>query len=95
MPNTIDDLLAGLRDAAPDRRLDQLEPAVWNRIDAARVIRGPASSLRMQFAVAAGALVIGLAVGQATVRPAAPPSEAVLLSDDAMLAPSIRLEGGA
>ena len=95
MPNTIDDLLTGLRNAGPDRRLDQLEPAVWSRIDTLRANRAPAGSLRMQFAVAVGALVIGLAVGQATVRPAPPPSEAVLLSDDAMLAPSIRLEGGA
>lgn len=95
MANTIDDLLMGLRDAAPDRRLDQLEPAVWSRIDRLRANRAPAGSLRMQFAVAAGALVIGLAVGQAAVRPAPAPSEAVLMPDDAMLAPSIRLEGGA
>ena len=95
MPNTIDDLLGSLRDAAPDRRLDQLEPAVWSRIDSLRANRTPAGSLRMQFAIAAGALVIGIAVGQATVRPAPQPSEAVLLSDDAILAPSIRLEGGA
>ena len=95
MPNTIDDLLIGLRNAEPDRHLDQLEPAVWSRIDGLRADRAPAGSLRVQFAVAAGALVIGLAIGQAAVRPAPAPSEAVLLSDDAMLAPSIRLEGGA
>ena len=94
MSNRIDDLLAGLRDAAPDRRLDQLEPAVWARIDARRADRAPAGSFRLQLAVAVGALVIGLAMGQSVVRPHAP-SEAVLLSEDAGLTPSMRLEGGA
>jgi hypothetical protein len=95
MSDRIDDLLAGLRDAPADRRLDQLEPAVWRRIEAQRVERAPAGSFRMQLAVAVGALVIGLAVGQSVVRPQPRPSEAVLLSEDASLTPSMRLEGGA
>ena len=95
MSDRIDNLLTALRDAGPDRRLDQLEPAVWARIDAKRVDRAPAGSFRMQLAVAAAALVIGLAVGGQTIARPHAPSEAVMLSEDASLTPSMRLEGGA
>jgi hypothetical protein len=94
MTTQIDDALAVLRDAPADRRLDQLEPAVWARIDRRRGEAAGAGSFRLQLAVAAGALVVGVAFAHVTVRPK-PPSEAVLLSEDAGLAPSIRLAGGA
>ena len=95
MSNRIDHLLSELRDTAPDRRLDQLEPAVWARIERRRAEQAPAGSFRMQLAVAVAALVIGLAVSQTVVRTPHAPSEAVLLSDSASLAPSILLSGGA
>jgi hypothetical protein len=94
MTTDIDNALAVLRDAPADRRLDQLEPAVWARIERRRTESAPAGSFRLQLAVAAGALVIGIGFAHLTVRPK-PPSEAVLLSEEAALAPSIRLAGGA
>lgn len=95
MTTKIDEALAVLRDAPADRRLDQLEPAVWARIERQRADASPAGAFRLQLAVAAGALVLGVAFAQMTVVKPKPPSEAVLLSEDASLAPSIRLEGGA
>jgi hypothetical protein len=94
MTTQIDRALAALRDAPADRRLDQLEPAVWARIERRRGEAAGAGSFRLQLAVAAGALMLGVAFAHVTVQPK-PPSEAVLLSEEAAFAPSIRLAGGA
>ncbi len=64
MTDRLDDLLRALPSVRPDHQLDQLEPAVWARIEAGR--SGgfmPMGSLKLQLMAAGMALVIGLALG--------------------------------
>jgi len=62
MTDRLDQLLRALPAPGLDHPLDQLEPAVWARIEAGRAPCAPAG-LRIQLAAAALALVVGLAFG--------------------------------
>jgi hypothetical protein len=64
-------LLLALRERPLDRRLDQLEPKVWEQIEAARMIVGPPRAWRWQAALAAVMLTFGaFAGGASAARPA-------------------------
>ena len=99
MTDRLDDMFRKLRAVFPDGRLDNLEDAVWARID--RRNRADAFSgrtLQVQLGVSCCALVLGALVAHwagASIMPAPPSSETVVLSDDSTMAPSVRLEGGA
>jgi hypothetical protein len=90
VPDPLDRLLADLASAPADRRLDQLEPAVWARIEAER--RPVAGFLRPARAATVALALVGGAVlgGLQTAR--APQAESVLTAD-AALAPSTLLDG--
>jgi hypothetical protein len=96
MTDHIEVLLTRLRDAPPDRDLSGLERGVWARIGReADGFRG--RSVQVQIAAAGGALLLGLAMAQIvgfSPMPRQLSSERVVLSDDASLMPSVRLEGG-
>jgi hypothetical protein len=96
MPDRIDRLLARLRGAPSNDDLSALERAVWTQIEReADGFRG--RSVQVQIAAACGALLLGLAMAQIIGFPPMPQrlsSERVVLSDDASLMPSVRLEGG-
>jgi len=95
MTNTLDNLLKALPPLAIDRSLDQLEPAVWSRIDAARSGRAVANgSFSFQLVAAGMALVIGLAMGWS--MSARQPADGIqsLYASYAELGPMGRLEGG-
>lgn len=94
----LDEILTRLKTAPPDRSLDRLESAVWARIDskAQQDIFG-GRTLQVQLAVSCAALLLGLLVAQFTgvsMMPMPLNSEIVVLSDDSLMAPSVRLEGG-
>jgi hypothetical protein len=94
--NDLDDLLGALKASPADGGLDGLEAGVWARVeDQRRAQAVSGGGIRMQLAVAVAALAIGAVVGGVTAdrRPAR--SEMVLLSEDAGLAPSVAVEGGA
>lgn len=90
MANDLDYLLARLATAAPDRRLDALEPLVWARV---AELQDGALSSRWRAGIVAAALAIGVAVGVAptTASPAADPL--TVFSAEARLAPSTLLAG--
>jgi hypothetical protein len=94
--NDLDDLLGTLRASPANAALDGLEAGVWARVDDARRAQaaGP-GGLRMQLAVAVAALAIGAVVGGVTADRRPVRSEMVVLSEDAGLAPSVAVEGGA
>jgi len=98
MPDRLDKLLNQLKALPPDRPLDRLESAVFKRIDkksSADIFGGRA--LQIQVAVTCGALLLGLMSAKVAGLAAMPSpllSELVVLSDDSVLAPSVRLEGG-
>ena len=98
MPDRIDALLDRLKAVSPDHDLARLEAAVWGRIH-----RGGRSdlygrkALPVQLAAACGALLVGLLIARVAGYDSMPrmlSSEVVVLSDDSVLAPSVRLEGG-
>lgn len=93
--NDLDDLLGALKANSADAALDGLEAGVWRRVEDRRRAQADGGGLRMQLAVAVAALALGAVVGGATAdrRPAR--SEMVVLSEDAVLAPSVAVEGGA
>jgi hypothetical protein len=63
-------LLLALRERPLDRRLDQLEPRVWERIEAARISVGRPRDWRWQAGLAAVMLTFGvLAGGASAARP--------------------------
>lgn len=91
MTDRLDELLARLAAAPIDRRLDQLEPAVWAQIDGARreTLRGAVLSWRAALAammLTAGAFASGVAAAQS--------EESSPFAIHAPLAPSTLLEGG-
>jgi hypothetical protein len=92
----LDRLLKALPPAGLDHNLDQLEPAVWARIDARR--RGLAlasGSLRLQLAAAALALVVGLALGWSAGQTNAPrDGQMAAYAGYAEVGPMARLEEG-
>jgi len=92
----VDGLLERLRSRPADHALDRLEAGVWSRIEASREISF-GRTLQMQLAVTCGALLLGLAIAKFAAVSAMPMplmSEIVVLSDDSVLAPSVRLAGG-
>lgn len=95
MDNRLDRALASLKAEPPDRRLDQLEPAVWARIEAARQV-GESVSLFLPVRAAAvvAALVFGVALGGFGASEArAERQEVAVFSLESRLAPSTLLEG--
>jgi hypothetical protein len=92
----LDDLFGALRAERLDASLDGLETAVWARVAADRRAQAAAGGgLRMQLAVAVAALAMGVVVGGVTAGRSPSRSEMVVLSEDAGLAPSVAVEGGA
>ena len=96
MNTRVDDMLGRLRTLPRDHGLDQLESAVFSRIEG-RTDAFAGKTLQVQLAVTCGALLLGLAIAQFNgisqmVMPLH--SETVVLSDDSSFAPSVLLEGG-
>jgi hypothetical protein len=97
MTDMIDRGLALLKTEAAEPSLDGLEAAVWKRIDSRKrgdIFRGHA--FQVQLAMSCAALLVGLVMAElvdSSTRPFR--SETAVLSDDSLLAPSVRLEGGA
>ena len=90
----LDDGLKALGALNLDGPLDGLEAAVLGQVERRRRDLAAASSPRMQIALAAAALAIGVIVGIGSAgKPQAYGSENRVLSDDSGLAPSIRLGG--
>src|SRR5579872_1687670 len=97
MSTGLDHLLGQLRCRDANDTLPDLESAVLSRIAAERASRVPADGLKFQLAVVCTALVLGLAVAELEAISDLPQrvnSEIVVLSDDGVLAPSVRLGGG-
>ncbi|MBN8607621.1 MAG: hypothetical protein J0L81_11945 [Caulobacterales bacterium] len=70
MTADLERLFLALRERPVDRKLDQLEPRVWGRIEAARTIVWPTRSWRWQAGLAAVMLAFGaFAGGAAAARP--------------------------
>ncbi len=95
MAQDIDNLLNALASRPSSRSLAGLEPAVWSRIERDRTESGLGGGLRFQAAVAAGALVLGVLVAGVADREPIQRAEMVVLSEDAGLALSVAVEGGA
>jgi hypothetical protein len=103
MPSQIDERLASLAAIDADAALESirmagLEDSVWSRVQAKKAAAG-AGSAGVRVALTAAALAIGLAFG-ALHQPAHQPARAHVaelgvLSEDGLLAPSVRLGGGA
>ena len=100
MPSQLDERLAALAsmDAspAPESALAGLEDSVWKRVQA-RKAAAAAGSTGVRVALTALALAIGLAFGAFHQQPPrqAHVAELGVLSEDGLLAPSVRLGGGA
>src|SRR4051812_42396253 len=95
MADDIDFLLNRLKSEAADHDLAGLRAAVSRRIREQRTDSAP--GVTMQLAVVCGALVLGLAVAELNhiaPMPRGLNSETIVLSDDSVLAPSVRLAGG-
>jgi hypothetical protein len=91
----LDDRLAALAAADPIVSLDGLEDQVWTKVQARKAASAAGSTVRL--AVTGLALAGGLAFG-ALHKPTPPAqlhvAELGLLSEDGLLAPSVRLGGG-
>jgi hypothetical protein len=96
MPSQLDDRLAALAVADASPALAGLEDSVWSRVQA-RKAAAPAGSIGVRVALTAAALAIGLAFGALHQQPQrqAHVAEVGVLSEDGLLAPSVRLGGGA
>jgi hypothetical protein len=94
MPASIDDRLSALAHDDSTVSLDGLEDSVWQAVQQRRAASAGGAGMRIALTVAA--LAVGLAFG--ALHPADKPthlSEMGVLSEDGLLAPSIRLGGGA
>jgi hypothetical protein len=92
----LDDRLAALAASQPAAALDGLEGQVWAKVQA-RKAAAAAGSTGVRLALTGLALATGLAFG-AVHRSATAPvhvAELGVLSEDGLLAPSVRLGGGA
>lgn len=94
---SLDDRLAALADAEPVIALDGLEDAVWTKVQA-RKAAAAAGSTSVRVTLTGLALAGGLAFG--VLHKNATPAqvhvaELGVLSEDGLLAPSVRLGGGA
>jgi hypothetical protein len=95
MPNSLDDRLSALAAAGMTPELDGLEDVVWSKVQA-RKAASASGSITVRAALTVAALAMGLAFG--ALHPKQQPvhlSEMGVLSEDGLLAPSIRLGGGA
>jgi hypothetical protein len=89
----LDNLLSALKDQPSDRRLDQLEPAVWARLDGGGETRSGAV-FAFRTAAVVGALFLGVATGGLAAASAQPASDEIsVFSVGPQLAPSTLLEG--
>jgi hypothetical protein len=91
----LDDQLAALAAVGAGPALDGLEDRVWAKVQARKAAAG-SGSIGVRAALTLTALALGLAFGalHETPRPTHL-SEMGVLSEDGLLAPSIRLGGGA
>ena len=97
MPSDLDDRLAALADRGAAPALDGLEDVVWAKVKA-RKAAAACGSVGVRAALTLAALAAGLAFGVLQHAPAAPKpvlTEMGVLSEDGLLAPSVRLGGGA
>jgi hypothetical protein len=91
----LDDRLAALAAVTPEPALAGLEEQVWTKVQQ-RKAAAAAGSVSVRVAVTVLALAGGLAFGALhQPRPAAHVAELGVLSEDGLLAPSVRLGGGA
>jgi len=93
LPLSLDDRLNALADADLSPSLDGLEDSVWQAVQARRAAGAGTAGVRVALTVAA--LAMGLAFGAMNAAKPTHLSEMGLLSEDGLLAPSIRLGGGA
>ena len=94
MTDRLDQILSRLPGPVLDYPLDQLEPAVWSRIERSRPIAWNAG-LRFQLAAAAVALIIGMAIGWANTGVSQSKSdESQLYASYIQTGPMARLESG-
>ena len=95
MNEPVERALQALKSASLDRGLDQLEPAVWARIEARREAREALPVfLPVRAAAVVAALAFGVAIGGVSVGEArAQRQEVSVFSMDSGLAPSTLLEG--
>ncbi len=98
MPDLLDDRLNALAAIDAPASLDGLEDVVWTKVQA-RKAASAAGSIGVRATLTLCALAAGLAVGALHHAPKAEPtvhvSELGVLSEDGLLAPSVRLGGGA
>lgn len=97
MPSPLDERLAALAGMDLEPSLAGLEDRVWTRVQA-RKAAAAAGSTGVRVALTALALTIGLAFGvhhQPSRAQQPQVAELGLLSEDGLLAPSVRLGGGA
>jgi hypothetical protein len=93
MPRSLDDMLSTLSATDVGSPSPDLEAAVWSRI-AAEDAADSAPTLRIQLAVAAATLVIGLSVGWSATTTDHPNLSTILSQDYAQYGPLSRLTGG-
>lgn len=92
----LDRALRALKAQPADRRLDQLEPAVWRRVERAegRTAIGAGAAFSVRFAGVVGSLCLGLAAGGLSAASAkVADNEISVFSVGPQLAPSTLLEG--
>jgi hypothetical protein len=94
MSYSLDDRLNALAKADMAPALDGLEDSVWTAVQARRAAAG-AGSAGVRVALTIAALAMGLAFGTMNASKPTHLSEMGVLSEDGLLAPSIRLGGGA
>ena len=94
MPASLDDKLNLLADSDVAADLDGLEDRVWNSVQVRRSAAGT-GSVGVRVTLTLAALALGLAFGAMNAAKPSHLSEMGLLSEDGLLAPSIRLGGGA
>lgn len=96
MPRDVDYLLSQLRTREFDADLSGLEASVSARIAREQLVGKTSASWKLQLAVVATSVLLGLAVADFRGYLSGPQmmsSELVVLSDDGALAPSVRLGG--
>jgi hypothetical protein len=91
VPSSLDELLADLAATPAGRRLDQLEPAVWARLQHRERRDADHRIVRVRVAAVALAMVGGALIGGLQAWRAPEPQP--ILFADAALAPSTLLEG--
>ena len=98
MPSSLDDKLAALAAVNLAPALDGLEDRVWTKVQARKAAAG-AGSVGVRAALTVTALAVGLAFGALHHQAQGPAQSHVaelgVLSEDGLLAPSVRLGGGA